>query len=202
MPKFKKGSQEAKDYMASIRKKKKGGDIASSLMAGLAGAMAHKAGEVAMNAPNIAMSYAQQHPDQVMSLAKRFAGGTVGAYEETVAEQQRDIRQGSRGSNMNDGIMVVPQAYSSIPIQVAGIAGRNGVPSMTGRGVGQVSSSSITSPTIQHQTDAHIKAYGEGIGRKGLLHGNGVINQLADTDYIGQLYDQRNLGANGYVRIK
>ena len=33
------------------------------------------------------------------------------------------------------------------------------------------------------------------------MRGGGVIDELGNQGYIGQLYDQKNLGANGVVKL-
>jgi hypothetical protein len=36
---------------------------------------------------------------------------------------------------------------------------------------------------------------------RGITRGGGVIDELGTQNYIGQLYNQRELGANGVVRL-
>ena len=175
MPRFKKGSKEAKEWgaMMKARRNKSGGDILDDITH--IGSTLGQPFKESVGVNPFDLGYSLGHDviapalmgrgsnmlggDPYTYTPARFrAGGSVGAYEETIAQQGHNT-----GGNTNNGVMRVPMAYSQYPIHIAGIAGRNGIPEKTGRG---------------------------------------VIDQLDNVGYIAQEYDQRNLGQRGIVRIK
>lgn len=186
MPRFKKGSQEAKEWGAMMKAKrgstKSGGKF--NLLKTLTD-VGTKAGEPFKATTGVnpfTLGYDLGHDviapallgrgglptsmvrkplgsDPATYTPARFrAGGSVGAYEQTIAQQGNQ-----RFGNTNNGVMRVPFASTPYQIHIAGISGRNGVPEKTGRG---------------------------------------VIDQTFNSGGVAQSYNQSNLGANGIVRIK
>jgi len=187
MPRFKKGSKEAKEWGAMMKAKRgKHGEGFLDEIKNIGSAVG-KPFEASVGVNPFNLGYTLGHDviapalmrgrgevgslhahligaDPATYTPARFrAGGSVGAYQETIAQQG-----GQRYGNTNNGVMRVPFANTPYPIHIAGIAGRNGVPERT-------SSSRIM--------------------------GRGVIDQLNNVGYLAQQYNQSNLGANGFVSL-
>jgi hypothetical protein len=84
--------------------------------------------------------------------------------------------------NTNLGRMYVPQAH--IPYQVVNASGQTRIPRLRDHEGGDIRD------RLRERAKLRMSRVG-----------GGVIDQLGNQSYLGQLYTQKNLGADGYVRL-